>query len=437
MTDIKNKKNRNEKIEIELSNKHVNRRLLLFILFLGVGVVALGYGLNAAISTEKGWHEIEANATSDLNCATDFVFLYNLGAGGTSATVENKAITLAYTEAVEHAYKMFTNDQGYGDVNNIYYLNQHPNEEVVVEDTLYQAFELLAKYKNRNLYLAPVYMMYDDMFYAADESETVDYDPYVNEEVAAYYAEIAAFARDEASVEVELLGDNKVKLFVSEDYLKYAKENGITSFIDFFWMKNAFITDYLAECMIEKGYTLGSISSFDGFSRNLDDSDTSYSFNIYDKFEDEVLLAGVMQYKGAQSIVYLRDYMMNELDIRHYREMKNGETRNSYLAMEDGKCRSAIDSLVSYSKDVGCAEVLMNAAPIYIAEEFDEVAIGALAGERTIEEADEFSNEAATETKIYSVYCVDTKIQCNDENIKITDLYKKDGLKYESLLTNQ
>ncbi len=413
MADTKKRRNKNEKTEIKLSNKHMNRRLLLFILLLAAGFTAFGFALNALLSTEEGWKEIEANATTDINCASDFVFLYNLGAGDVSATVENKAITLVYTEAVEHAYKMFTNDQGYADVNNIYYLNQHPNEEVVVEDTLYQAFELLEQYENRHLYLGPVYVMYDDMFYAGDEFETKDFDPYVNEEVATYYSEIAAFARNSEAVELLLLGDNKVKLFVSEEYLAYANENGITSFIDFFWMKNAFITDYLAECMMEKGYTLGSISSFDGFSRNLDESDIAYSFNIYDRLENTIYPAGVMQYSGTQSIVYLRDYVMNELDVRHYRAMENGETRNSYLDMQNGKCKAVIDSLVSYSETKGCAEVLLNVAPIYIAEEFDEAAVDTL-----------------TESSIYSIYCMDTEIRYNDGDVKITDLFEQDGVKY-------
>ena len=42
--------------------------------------------------------------------------------------------------------------------------------------------------------------------------ETVDFDPYQNEEMAAYFAEISAFAQDEHAVRVELLGENRIKL---------------------------------------------------------------------------------------------------------------------------------------------------------------------------------------------------------------------------------
>lgn len=414
MTDKNKRSKKADTVEnIQLSKKNLKLRMILFVLLLALGFTAFGYALFSALSTESGWREIEANATAEINCSSEFVFLYNVGASGISATTENKAITSLYTDAAVHAYQMFTNDQGYDDVNNVYYINQHPNEEIAVDAALYEAFELIQEYENRLIFLAAVYMQYDDMFYLGDELETVDCDPYVNEEVAKQYAEISAFARDKESVDIQLLGDNKVKLFVSDEYLKYAEENYITSFIDFFWMKNAFIVDYLAEVMIDKGYTLGSISSYDGFSRNLDESDTSYSFNIYDRLDNTIYPATVMQYSGAYSIVYMRDYVMNEMDAWHYRQMQNGEVRTSYLDIEDGKCKSAIDSLVSYSEEMGCAEVLLNIAPFYITETFEENEIQNL-----------------KEAGIYSVYCIDTVIHYNDSNVKMTDVFENEDVKY-------
>lgn len=414
MTDKNKRSKKADTVEnIQLSKKNLKLRMILFVLLLALGFTAFGYALFSALSTESGWREIEANATAEINCSSEFVFLYNVGASGISATTENKAITSLYTDAAVHAYQMFTNDQGYDDVNNVYYINQHPNEEIAVDAALYEAFELIQEYENRLIFLAAVYMQYDDMFYLGDDLETVDCDPYVNEEVAKQYAEISAFARDKESVDIQLLGDNKVKLFVSDEYLKYAEENYITSFIDFFWMKNAFIVDYLAEVMIDKGYTLGSISSYDGFSRNLDESDTSYSFNIYDRLDNTIYPATVMQYSGAYSIVYMRDYVMNEMDAWHYRQMQNGEVRTSYLDIEDGKCKSAIDSLVSYSEEMGCAEVLLNIAPFYITETFEENEIQNL-----------------KESGIYSVYCIDTVIHYNDSDVKMTDVFENEDVKY-------
>ena len=66
---------------------------------------------------------------------------------------------------------------------------------------------------------------------------------------------------------------------VSDDYLAFAEKNFISDFIDFSWMKNAFITDYVADVMIDNGYTLGSLTSYDGFTRNLDQTSAIAKLN--------------------------------------------------------------------------------------------------------------------------------------------------------------
>ena len=78
-----------------------------------------------------------------------------------------------------------------------------------------------------------------------------------------------------------MLGDNKVCLNVSDEYLAFLQENGVDSLIDFGWLKNAFVVDYLAEVMIARGYTLGAITSYDGYTRNFDSLNTEYAFNVF------------------------------------------------------------------------------------------------------------------------------------------------------------
>lgn len=403
--------------KIELENKIPKWKMILFIALLALGFSAFGHALSLLLSTESGWREIEVNSTSEINCGEEFVLMYNLGASGTSATVENKAITNLYSESSMKAYQLFTNDVEYVGINNISYINSHPNEEIEVDEVLYQAFSLIQEYENRNIYLAPIYVQYDDMFYCNDDSEIVYYDPFSNEEVAEGYREIAAFARNPEAVDIQLLGDNKIKLYVSDEYLKYAEENYITCFVDFFWMKNAFIIDYLADVLISNGYTSGSISSYDGFVRNLDESGTEFAFNIYDKVDDTIYYAGVMQYSGSQSIVYLRNYMMNNQDIQHYYQLRNGEVRTSYLDMQDGICKSSLNNLIFHSKESGCAEVLLHMIPIYIADTFQEEALSDL-----------------VDKEIYSIYCKDQMIYYNDSSITFTELYDKDQIKYETSL---
>lgn len=398
-----------EKIDIELSEKHNGKKFLLFIVLLAFGLFMIGRGLFSALTTDSGWREIEPQKTAELNCGDEFVLMYNIGASGIAATVEYKEIVNLYSEASMKAYQLFTPYSSYDGIHNMSYINHHPNEEVEVDEVLYEAFELLQKYENRNLYYGPIYTYYDNLFYVSDESELVHYDPYTSEEIKTYYEEAAGFANNSEHIHLELLGNQKVKLSVSDEYLQYAQENGIENFVDFYWMKNAFIIDYLAETLINGGHTLGTLSSYDGFCRNLDDSETVYAFNVYDKQENGLYEATVLQYSGARSIVNLRNFAVSEKENQRIYTLKNGELRTNYVV------ETSIDSLISYSSEFGCAEIMLQMSPIYLADDFELLNV----------------------QDIYSIYCEDQTIYYNEEQAKFTEAYQSDLVKYELKFINE
>ncbi|MGN0298026.1 MAG: hypothetical protein ACI4C1_02385 [Lachnospiraceae bacterium] len=403
--------------KVKLSEENVGRRIFLVILFLVIASGAFIYALMNLLEEDTGWRQIEANASADgVNCSSDFVFEYNLGVSGVSATAESKALVALYTEITEKAYQLFHEIEIFDGVCNIAYINQHPNEVLEIDKVLYEAFETLEKYKNRHLYLAPIYVDYSNLFSCNDDAQTVEFDAYQNEEVKEYFAQVAAFANDTEQINVELLGDGQIKLKVSDEYLSFAEENGIDSYIDFFWMRNAFIIDYIADTLIENHYTLGTISSYDGFSRTLDSSGAfEYSFNLYDRQEHRIYSAGIMKYNEPISLVYFRDYPMNSLDWQHYYEFQNGEIRHAYIDAADGLCKNSAHNVVSYSHSKGCAEVLLETLPIYVAEEFDEEALLRL-----------------EEKEIYAIYGKDNTLCYNEDGLRIEDLYDVDGLQYET-----
>lgn len=404
--------------KVELSENHIGLRLALVVLLLVIGVSFIGLGIRSLLTVEEGWTEIEVNSSADANVGNEFVFMYNLGSGDMSATAENKALISLYTDVMVDAYRIFHNNLEFENVKNVYYVNQHPNEEIEVDEMLYQAFSLIKEYEDRNIYLAPVFAQYDEIFFCEDDSQIVNYDPYLNVEVASVYKEIAGFAQDAKSVDVKLLGNGRIKLLVSDEYMKYCQENDISSYIDFSWMKNAFIIDYLAETLNSKGFTFGTVSSYDGFSRNLDESGTEFSVNIYDVQErtakqGNVYQVATMQYTGSKSIVTMRNFSINSLDAYRYYELDNGEIRTIYLDSLDGFCKSAANNLYSYSDEYSCSEILLQIAPIYISEEMQEDALSAL-----------------SDKGIYSIYCKDTSIRYNEDTLQLKNLYVSDKFAY-------
>ncbi len=363
--------------KIELNARHMKMRLALAIFLLLGGVGLIFYSMRGP-AVQAGWTEIRADA-GDAGCAADFTFLYPLGTTG-SPRAEYRALTALYTGACRDAGRIFGNDAA-EDVHNIRFLNDHPNEEVQVDPGLYAALEQIAESKDRSLYLAPVYEIYNGVFHCEDVSETAYFDLRQNEELRDWFGQVCAYAMDPAQVDLELLGDNRVRLKVSDEYLAFAQAEEIGSFIDLYWMKNAFIADYLAARLADNGYSIGTLSSADGFLRNLDAAgETDYSLGLYGLEGNEIRSMGVLHYRGAQSFVCLRSYPLTE-DAGDYCALPDGRVLTPFLDVQDGLCKSAVSDLTAYAKSAGCGEILLNLIPVYITEEFAPERLEELADE--------------------------------------------------------
>ncbi len=352
----------------------MGRRLAAAVLLLAVGVVALVYGITSLFAVERGWQTVQASSSAEMNCGGDFTLLYDLGSSGAAPAAEKKALVGVYTQAVVKAYRLFTNDGEAEDERNIWYLNRHPNETVTVDPALYAALEQVSAAGDRALYLGPVYEAYDGIFYCQDDAQAAGFDPRQDQALRSYFARCAGFANDSAAVDVTLLGEDRVRLSVSDEYLAFAREQQIESFIDFYWMKNAFIIDYLADTLADNGYTNGVLSSFDGFVRNLSGTGEPFALELYDRGTS----AGTVTYTGPMSFVCLRSYPLNGQARQYYYELADGQVRSACLDTADGLCRAALDDLVVCARDMGCGEMLLRARPLYAADRLDSRALDTL-----------------------------------------------------------
>lgn len=366
---------------IELNEEHISRRGILAAALLLLGVGLLVYAFFQFLNPDTEWTSITASTAVGASSAEDFVLLYRPGGGGASPTVERKGVTALYTDLARRAFQLFHADQPFEGVVNVYDLNRRPNETVEVDPGLYAAFQTVADSGSRALYLGPVYSRYFGVFSCQDDTQLVDFDPRLSEDVAAEYRELCAWANDPEAIGLELLGENEVCLRVSEAYLAYAEREGVENFIDFSWMTNAFVADFIASGLTAQGYTRGALTSCDGFCRNLDSSGTDYTLPLYSRQGDTVYAAAGLRYTGPRALVTLRDYPMSERDASRFYTLKNGERRTPYVDPADGLCRNTLPELVCYSTSRGCAETLLAMLPVYVAETFDAGALDALKGQ--------------------------------------------------------
>lgn len=364
---------------VELSDSHVKGRLAVTVLLLLAGVALIVFSIMKLFRVDAGWQEIEADAAGEPNCGGDFSFLYELGREGISANAEKKGVTSVYSDAAKTAYEIFNTDVEIDGVANLWYINHHPNEEISVDEALYNAFFRLQEDGGRFIYLGPAYSVYDNLFYMTSPEVAYDFDPYLNPYIGNLFREICEFADDPAAVDLELLENNVVKLNVSPEYLAFAAEEELEDFIDFYWLKNAFVVDYMAERLLTAGYTRGVLSSYDGFVRCLDGSGTEFTYQLYHLQGDSTVVSEHLNYSGPQSFVTLKSYPLSSLDLKHYLILPDGSVRTPYLSPVDGLDLCCMEELTAYSQAAGCAEITLKIAPIYIADKLKESTLSTLA----------------------------------------------------------
>ncbi len=395
----------------ELSEKNTKLRWILVVVLLAVASVALVSCLMTALSTQPGWQSVEV-ISSELNCGDDFVLYYDFGAAEMSPTAESKQLTQLYSSALEKAYVLFRGVDPDEAVGNLSHINANVNTAVTVDPALYAALSQVQQQGSRLIYLAPVYAEYGRIFRSITPDEAVAYDPAQNPEQLEYLQSIAAYAADPEMVELELLGQNQVRLRVSDDYAAFADANELETFVDFGWLTNAFVADYLGEVLEDNGFTNGYLSSFDGFTRNLDTRGSTYSLNIFDRYKDSIYLPAVMQYQSPAAIVYLRNYPMSEKDAVQYYSFPDSHIVTPYVRLEDARYETATDNLVSWSKSDGCGQVALQMAEVFMQKELDVDGLCALMSNGT-----------------YSIWFQDTTLYCNDPALDL-QMQQTDGVSY-------
>ena len=345
---------------IELSGKHLWLRILLVVVLVGMAAGFFGQAIHAALTPEPGWQQIKAAA--QLPMAGELTLEYYLTSG------QEKALTGLYTEALEEASRLFGGETS--EAGTLGYLNAHPGETVTVAPALYEALALLERQDSRYLYYAPVYEQYRGLYSCETDAEAQDFDPAVSDEIRKFVEQACAFAADPQSVQLELLGDNQARLTVSPEYRAFARENGVEAFLDFFWLRNAFAVDYIAEQLAAAGYREGILTSFEGFARVLGEG--SFQMELYGLSGGKVASAGTLTYTGPKAMVQFRAFPMVQLDQLHYYVTQSGAVRTPFIDEQTGTTWAAAEHMAAVSTLRSCAELALMTLPVFTAGQIDE-----------------------------------------------------------------
>ena len=356
-------------IKLELNDDNKKIRIIALIVCLAIAVISIIVFLSSLLEEKDGWTVIESK-DSMIGLTDEIVLSYCLGTGDASATSECRAIENIYSSLLVKFHRIFNLYEEFDGVKNLYYINRHIGEEIVVDKSLYDALSLIKSYNENLIYLQPIYSHYGELFLSEADAYAKDLDPYYSNETLQYFSSVIGFASDRSKISLELLGENRLRLNVSEDYQIFASENAIDSFIGIADLRNAFIVDEIAASLINSGYRYGSLVTSDGYMRNLDNQNR-YSYNLFDKQDNVIYTSSVIDYQGDISLVMFRNYPFSNLDFRRLYQYASGECATLYIDAESGKYKASTDTFYAYSYNEGCAQVALKTMPLYVNDNLD------------------------------------------------------------------
>ncbi len=352
------------KIRLELREGHYTLRFVCMCVALVVAVMAFAIVLNSSTQVEPGWQQIVPQ-DSAIPVAQEFLLCYNLGQTEQKPSQELKALAESYAGLLDEGFRMLSNTEQESCVN-LHTLNQQPNTALTVDDILYGALETLEASGSRLIYFAPLMDQYYGLFASTYDHEAEEFDPAYSEEAADFAREIAAFATDPDAIELKLLPQNTVRLEVSPEYLAYAREHQVDSFLDFGLVLNAFLCDVVADGLREQGFVNGYVTSFDGYTRAM--CTDEFGLNIYDRVEGQPSPLGMVLYHTPGAVVSCRAFPILEGDVVNYFTYSDGTVRAPYLN-DRGELHCAAASLNTFSPTLSAGALALRTLAAYAGED--------------------------------------------------------------------
>lgn len=255
-------------------------KLVLCILALVVAGVAFGIFF-ANMGNKTGFETIDYLNTNKYNNNVSLNY-YLDDSGDMSIASKRKLIQNYYSTAIIDFYTAvdeFTPTEGYV---NLGYINNHPNEEIVIYDFLYEALKdayekTIIENSNYSIFSGYLNYFWFNNYQNFDLANSVEFDPLFDDlekEKLALYTDIA---KNRSLVDLRFYPDNKIMLVVDESLLSLEEK----LYLDFNFLKDAYALEYIASELTKNGFTKGYIISKTGLSIALGEIPSGIEYSFY------------------------------------------------------------------------------------------------------------------------------------------------------------
>lgn len=343
------------KEEIVISKKHIPFRITLLVIAIIVAVTSFTVLITSINKKEPGFFEIKVKTDQLVPTYSEEITLMYY-ADGKSNDINRLINTVKeeYASILKDSYILFDSENKYDGYINIATINDHLNEDVRVNEDLYEvlkdAYTKTLEKKNFNMFATPLHDSWNSLFYYPSY-DVEQYDPLNDSSKASELSTLASKVNDLNNFTLTFDDENHfVKLNVNEDFISYLTSNELSkTYISLNNLYEAYRVDYIASKLKSKGFTNGYIFTDDGVMLSLQEN-LSKDYYLYDldTNKDKIYQVGLINIEGLSSCNQFKAFSFTkEQDYKYYTISKDNKTyyRHKYIDISKGICNDIFETI--------------------------------------------------------------------------------------------
>ena len=255
-------------------------KLVFCILALIVAGVAFGIFFSN-MGNKTGFETIDYLSTNKYNNNVSLNY-YLDDSKDMSIASKRKLIQNYYSTAIVDFYTAvdeFTPTEGYV---NLGYINNHPNEEIVVYDYLYDALKnayekTIIEDSNYSIFSGYLNYFWFNNYQNFALANSVEFDPLFDASEKEKLSLYTVIAYNGSLDDLRFYDDNRIMLVVDESLLNIEEK----LYLDFNFLKDAYALEYIASQLTKNGFTKGYLTSKTGLSITLGEIPSGIEYSFY------------------------------------------------------------------------------------------------------------------------------------------------------------
>lgn len=328
--------------ELEVSDKHLVLRIILFCLVFVIAVTAFSKAVVGIGYKEPGYYDIETNTVEDA-------LLYNKGItfthyfDGESDKIKKELLAAkdVYSEVLSRAYKLLDPKNTYDGFVNIAYLNSHLGEDVEISDELFailtDAYDKTLEKSGYNMFAGAVHSAWNSILVLEDPEE---FDPLNDPDEGARISGIAKMTAELEHFEFTVVDADRyiVRFDVSDEYLAYLEEcEAEPVILDLNVLHDAYMVSMVRDTVEEKGFNRGYITC-GGLTVSLSKHEAG-AYCLYAMDEDGICTAASVPVTAGSVCSERRAFAFSDSELGYYSIENNGRTyyRHPNFAVDTGE----------------------------------------------------------------------------------------------------